>query len=179
MVRTQKNRNGKDRKKDGGYNGQIFLKQTFEVYKTWYSLPGIWKGLNEKKLVDMGIVDQVMIELLRIRTQTEFCARFNVHKDTVTKWNKLIDELEIDPLDEARKWASRLTKNVVAAHYRKAVKRFDPMTGESWYKVISGWNEKKEIEHSGKLSLLDLSKKIADEKDKHKERGGDGREDID
>lgn len=141
----------------------ILLKDLFEVYKAWKGLPAIWRGMSPKKLAELGIEDPVIIELLSVKNQTQFAQKYNLDINTPGAWNKKLMEEGKDYLEETRKWARLFTKNVVAAHYRKVIKRFDPMSGELWYKVIEGFSDKKLVEHSGKMSLVDLAKQVADD----------------
>lgn len=168
MSRIKTGKRGGVKKEDG--RGKIKLAELFEVYKAWKGLPTIWRGMSTTKLNELGVDDPNIRELLSIRTQRDFAEKFKINEDTTTAWNKKLFDIGVDYLDEARKWARLFTKNVVAAHYKKAVRRFDPMTGDLWYKVIEGFNEKKQIEHSGKLSLLDLAKEIDDDEEDSKKK---------
>lgn len=144
------------------------LDSIFETYKTWVSLPSIWKGLPAKSIEnELGILEQADIEFLQIVNQKQFAEKYGVSERTLCLWNKKLDDENLDdPLAPIRKWATRLNKNVTGAHYKKLMKRFDPISAELWYKVISGWNEKKELEHSGKLSIFDLARQLDDEENK-------------
>lgn len=158
------------RKKQGGKkkkirsNWPLLKRETYELYKAWRMLPKVWKGSTPEQLESsLGIDDPEMQELLGMRTQGEFAKRFNINMGTLSDWNARMEEEGLDHLDEIRKWSNKLTKNVVSAHYKKLVTRFDPVSCDIWYKTIAGFNEKKLVEHSGKLSLLDLAKELDDE----------------
>lgn len=140
------------------------LPDVYEKYKLWKSLPSMWKGMSRQMLQEkFGIEDEDMLEMLEMRWQNDFAKKFNLDITTLTKWNHRMEEDGIDHLEEVKKWANRLTKNVVLAHYNKAIRKFDPVSGDIWYKTIAGFSEKKQIQHSGKLSLLDLAKELDDE----------------
>lgn len=135
--------------------------EIYDLYKFWKSLPAMWRGMEPKDLeAKFSIDDPMTIELLQIKTQTQFAEKFGINIDTTTDWNKRMEDEGVDYLADARKWANKLTKNVILAHYNKMIRKFDPVSGDIWYKTIAGFSEKKEIAHSGKLSLLDLSKRI-------------------
>lgn len=159
---SQKNQGGK--KKKIRSNWPLLKRETYELYKAWRMLPKAWKGATPEQLESVyGIDDEEMQVLLGMKTQGEFAKHFNINMSTLSAWNARLEEDGLDHLDEIRKWANKLTKNVVSAHYQKLVKRFDPVSGDIWYKIVAGFNEKKLVEHSGKLSLLDLAKEIDDE----------------
>lgn len=148
----------KPKKKTGVKNGIRPENETkYVLYQAWRSLPAMFKGIGEKELKDkFGIEDPEIIELAGLKTQGDFAARFGIGIETCSRWNNKMEADGFDHLAGARRWADKLTKNVVFAHYNKLIRKFDPMSGDSWYKVISGWNEKKEVEHTGKLSILEL-----------------------
>lgn len=143
---------------------QTTLPDIYEKYKFWKSLPSMWKGMKREDLTEkFGIEDEDMLEMLEMRWQNDFAKKFNLDISTLTKWNHRMEEDGIDHLEEVKKWANRLTKNVTLAHYNKLVRKFDPVSADIWYKTVSGFSEKKQIQHSGKLSLLDLAKELDDE----------------
>lgn len=168
--KLQKASKKKDSKKSDK-NGKHPPKEVFEAYKIWKSLPPIWRGLSEREITEkLGFEAGIFTELMQIKTQSEFAKKFDTTVETTSAWNKKLEVEGNEYLDEARKWAQSLTKNVIASHYNKILRKFDPISGELWYKVVDGWNEKKELELSGKLSLVDLSRKLADDEkrsDKH------------
>jgi len=167
-TKKEKKVKKKSEKKDiGKYKNRhqrARLQEIYDLYKFWKSLPAIWRGMKPEELeAKFSIDDPITVELLQIKTQSAFAIRFDIDIDTTTDWNKRMEDEGVDYLEEARKWANKLTKNVILAHYNKMIRKFDPVSGDIWYKTIAGFSEKKQIEHSGKLSLLDLAKEIDDE----------------
>lgn len=136
----------------------------YEKYKLWKSLPTMWKGMDRGALTEkFGIEEESMLELLECKTQGQFADKYGVDITTTTDWNHRMEDEGIDYLEDIKKWANKLTKNVTLAHYNKLIRKFDPVSADIWYKVVSDFNEKKQIQHSGKLSLLDLAKELDDE----------------
>lgn len=163
LRKTTKKVGGKKKKKKVVVQ-PLRLKEFYEIYKVWKTLPPMWKGMTAENLEKMYSVDDpYIVDLLQIKNQSQFAERFKMSIETLTDWNRRMDDEGIDYLDEIRKWADKLTKNVVMAHYNKLIRKFDPVSGDIWYKTISKFSEKKEIAHSGKLSLLDLAKELDDE----------------
>lgn len=143
---------------------EIHLKQTYEWYCIWRSLPPMMIHATEKgkKLSPQaicekfGIDDELLIELIEIKTQTEFCARYEVNKDTLTRWNKLISSRDV--LADIRKWAIRLSKNVMTSLYQNAMKSGGATfkDRENYFKIVNQWNEKLNVEHNVGESLFDI-----------------------
>lgn len=158
---TENNLNNKKKKKvkTGPYKSD-----EFRDYKYWKSLPALWKKMSNDELANkFGIDDDYTLELLDLKTQDQFANKYGLERATLTLWNKRIEKEGNEYLENTKKWARKLNKNVVMAHYNKLIRKFDPVSGDLWYKVVDGWNEKKEVEHSGKISLLDLADSIEDD----------------
>lgn len=113
----------------------VYRKDEFELYIAWKSLPTFLRGQPEPVLKKMGIDDDMTLELLKIRTQKEFAARF-VIKDlgTLTDWNKRIDEEGL--LNDIYAWARKLTPNVVLALYKNATKNGKAKEVKAWFDLI-------------------------------------------
>lgn len=82
-----------------------------------------------------GLTDDLVLELLQIKTQTEFSVKFGI-KDlgTLTDWNKRIDKDGlINPLNS---WARKLTPNVVFALYKNITKNGRAQEVKAWYEII-------------------------------------------
>lgn len=141
----------------------------FNKYKQWYALPFLWKKMEESELKSkFGIDDEEILHLLSFRNQGEFAKAHNINEKTCSEWNKRMINEGNEYQEEINKWARKLSKNVVMSHYNKLIRKFDPQSAEIWYKKIDNWNEKKQLELSGKLSLLDLAKQVADEQGDNK-----------
>lgn len=153
----------KDSKK-GQFSNPVKYSQEYEDYKYWRSLPALWKKMSQKDLEDkFGIDDEKMLRFLSYRTQGDFAKAHGVCIETLSDWNKRIELEGNEYLEENRKWASKLNKNVMMAHYNKLVRKFDPVSAELWYKVVDGFNEKREVEMTGKLSLVELARQALED----------------
>lgn len=154
-------------KKQGGIKkgteDRMVHKDIYALYKFWKSIPAMFKGLTADELNKRyGIEDPMMHDFSTMRTQGDFAKRFKIAEETLSDWNKRMDVDGFDFLAGARAWAEKLTKNVVVAHYSKIMRKFDPISADLWYKAISGFSEKREIKHTGKLSILELVEKAND-----------------
>lgn len=113
----------------------VYRKDEFAMYVAWKSLPSFLRGQPEPVLKKMGIEDDMTYELLRLRTQTEFAARFGI-KDlgTLTDWNKRIDDEGL--LNDIYSWARKLTPNVVLALYKNVTKNGKAKEVKTWFEII-------------------------------------------
>lgn len=119
----------------------------YETFRLWFSLPASFKNTFKKDPENaaeiLGLEDEQLIELCQIPNRTAFSEKYGIDADTVTSWAKRIQEKD-DYFDGIKDWMRRVTKNVVKAHYDKATKKFDPLSGELWYSVAHGYAKKTE-----------------------------------
>jgi hypothetical protein len=121
--------------KDYGRRPTVYKKQDFDTYVLWKSLPSFLRGQPRVVLEKFGLTDDLVLELLQIKTQTEFSVKFGI-KDlgTLTDWNKRIDKDGlINPLNS---WARKLTPNVVFALYKNITKNGRAQEVKAWYEII-------------------------------------------
>ena len=132
-----------------------YKEQEFEMYVLWKSLPAILRGQEPRIYEQLKITDELVLQLLEIKNQTQFAKKFDV-KDlaTLTDWNKKIEEHDL--LKNKRKeWAKRLTSNIVLALYKKALIEGDAARIKLWYQLVEDWKEGTTIEQKQKLIILD------------------------
>lgn len=115
--------------------GKVYKTQDFSSYVLWKSLPSFLKGQPRAVLEKFGISDEAMLQLLEIKTQTEFARRFGV-KDlgTLTDWNKRIEKEGL--LSSINSWARNLTPNVVFALYKNVSKNGRAHEVRAWFELI-------------------------------------------
>lgn len=113
----------------------VYRKQDFNSYVLWKSLPSFLKGQPKVMLEKFGIADDVIIDLLSIKTQGEFATRFGI-KDpgTLTDWNKRIEKEGL--LTSINSWARSLTPNVVLALYKNVSKNGKAQEVRAWFEII-------------------------------------------
>jgi transcriptional regulator with XRE-family HTH domain len=156
----------------------------FETYCLWKSLPSIFKYPPKDRKTGiapsarefcelMGIDNDEVLDLVDIKTQGEFAERFNISKDTVSRWNKTRGVRE--SLDDIRKWGRGLTKNVIASLYNTAVRKGGMMEVKLWAQLIEGWEEKSGIKHEGTDLVLNVLLKHNNGKDKPDNLGLNGK----
>jgi hypothetical protein len=86
----------------------------------------------------MGIDDEIAIELLQLKTQKDFAAKYDV-KDlgTLTDWNKRIENDGL--LDGMNSWARKLTPNVLLALYKTATKEGKAKEVKAWFELVENF----------------------------------------
>lgn len=117
-------------------NIDVYKKHEFNAYILWRSLPSFLKGQPRYTLEKLGITDDITLELLQIKTQTEFAKTYNI-KDlgTLTDWNKKINREGL-VLNEVYRWARTMTPNVVFALYKNASKNGRAQEVRAWFELI-------------------------------------------
>ena len=146
--------------KDIPENDANYMRE-FELYAIWKSLPPILKGetpadLEKKYFID----DEVIIELLQIRTQRQFADHFKLHENTTTRWNSRLKERDL--FADIREWTNKLLKNVMLSTYRVAMSK-DPKANadRKLFMQFGGWGEEMTVHTKGE-SLADIIKRDLD-----------------
>ena len=116
----------------------------------WCVLPDVFKGATERIVSLLGYQDPIIIKLLETKTMTEFAATYGVAIGSLTRWKNEIETSD-EYMADVRKSFKPLTKNVVAALYRKMLEEGDGPRFTAYFKVIEGWREQLGIEHSGNV----------------------------
>lgn len=139
-------------------------KYTRELFSLWCTLPDTFKGAPERITALLGITDEVTLKVLEISTMQQFASTFGVIPQTLSRWRREI-ETSSDYMDDVKRQMKPLTKNVMAALYRKLIEEGDGPRFTAWMKVVEGWREQLGIEHSGSVSdgLSDEEKKALDD----------------
>jgi hypothetical protein len=124
----------------------------YDLFCIWSSLPAFIKTQPEEVLKGkLGIDDIMLLELASIKNRTQFSAKFGVDMDTLAVWGRHIDQ---NPnVEDIKKWAKKLTKNVVMGVYNQAIKK----GGENarlWVKWVEDWKETSAVDVSGKLDHI-------------------------
>jgi len=121
---------------------------TKDIFKMWCVLPDTFKGAPERITELLGITDSVTMELLKIKTMQQFADEFGVIPQTLSRWRKEV-ETSNDYLTEVKRTFKPLTKNLMAALYRKGLKEGDAQRMLAYMKIVEDWREQLGIEHSG------------------------------
>lgn len=145
----------KSKKSPGGAivpkeKAEVYLKQTFELYGIWKNLPPVLRKLSPEDLEEqIGIDDPVIVELLKIRNQTEFAAAFDVRQETLSQWNKRLDETSA--VGWIKKWSKGMIRNVLLASYQNAKSKSGTafMDRQLLFKVLDDYEDKSRVTVEG------------------------------
>lgn len=143
-----------------------YREREYDMYVLWKSLPTLLKGQKLETFGKLGISDELLVELLSIKSQTEFAKHFGIPEPTtLSDWNKRPDLVK--QVEAARKsWSKKLTSNVMMGLYRKAVQEGDASRVKLWMQIVEGWVEKTQHTHEGEvktnLSMNDLLNAMRD-----------------
>ena len=139
----------------------------FSPYKpNEYRLYLAWKALPVNALNCAAIAAELSIEtweieqLIGIKTQSDFAARFGLHPSTLSEWNSQPIPSEYAHLDW-RTWAKSSTKDVVMALLNGILEYGDAARVRLWFQFIDPPPVKNRDENSESKSftLVDLIKK--------------------
>lgn len=145
----------------------------FNMYVMWKVLPHYFKSPPPRKtghstyepqtsdefLDSLGVDDELLRELSTIKKQGDFAIKYDLSPDTLTDWNKLIESRNL--LDDVKKWARRLSKNVVLAMYNNSLsgKNLNADRDRLNFLKFGGYVEKTGVEHSADETLTDIIKR--------------------
>lgn len=123
---------------------RMHREQEFRVFVLWANLPSALRGQPEKALAELGFHDQESLEILKIKTMTEFAKKFRVNKSTLTEWQKRVDEMGYR--DRMMGWARRITKNILWKLAREALEEGDAARVKLWLQAVEDFVEKSEVQ---------------------------------
>ncbi len=136
----------------------------FRSYIMWKSLPTLLRNESDEILKKLGLEDPIVIKLIRIKSQAEFCKEFNIGTPgTLTAWNKRIEDEPV-LVDERKKWMKKLTGNVMMAVYRSVLKDGDRSRAELWIQYCEDFKKAGDYSSPEIEELTILMRKIADRK---------------
>lgn len=140
--------------------GTPYKEQDFNTYTMWKSLPSVLRGYDKGKLNVLGFHDEIVLDLLSIRNQTEFAERYRIKDlNTLTDWNR---KIETDGLSQKSilAWMRRMTPNASFSFYRNIMKEGDAARMKLWYQMIEGFVEKGETRIPEMKETTDMIRKI-------------------
>ena len=71
----------------------------YRLYLIWKSLPSTFKKLGTKYLKELNINDEILEELIDIKTQRDFARKYKLREKTLSDWNTVIPPDEYKELD--------------------------------------------------------------------------------
>lgn len=144
-------------------NNQEGKKYTHKLFDMWVTLPDQFKGMPERLTLLLGITDEVTLEVLKLTSMKAFAEEFGVIPQTLSRWRRELEHSD-DYLPQVKDHMKKLTKNLMAALYRKAMEEGDAPRFTAWMKIIEGWREQLGVETDIRVhNLSDEERKKLDE----------------
>ena len=113
------------------------LNDIFETYCLWRSLPRQYCNFTDEALEKVGITDPEIVILIKLKNTTAFAKKFGVSGSTVYSWDKT-EAFDKKVKDNWKKWAKRLTPNLVGKLYTKALEEGDIAAIKLWKEWVEG-----------------------------------------
>lgn len=135
-----------------------------EALKLWMSIPAIFLG-DEETMSKLGADEDDVRFIMSITTQKQFAETVGVEEPVISKWKSELLK-DNDSFALTKSFMRRLTKNVLGALYRFAIKEGDAARIKLYMQIIESWKESVGVEHSGGIDDLGLSTKERAELDK-------------
>ena len=122
------------------------IKPEYETFVLWLSLPPLLRGQPEEKIKNLGVENELVVELLKVKNQRAFAERFGVDESQVSRW-KQTAELRGDLKAKRKEWTQGLTGNVLLGLYRRTVDEGRAPEVKLWMQLIEEWVEASEVRH--------------------------------
>lgn len=119
------------------------------LFKMWLSIPNTFRNMPDGVSDKMGIEDETIMELMKIKTQSDFGKEFGVVAQTMVDWKH--EWAENGEFAATKTFFRKLTKNMIGALYRKALIEGDAQRAMAWMKIVEDWTEQFGVRHSGKV----------------------------
>lgn len=142
----------------------------YRLYLIWRSLPLEFTQAGKQHLLDMGVDDEELLELVEIKTQLDFAKKYELSKDTLSLWNKAKPPVEYSDIDW-RVWARHLTRRVVQFLFEGIKKDMDANRIKLWMQMVDGFVEESKItENVSKETLSNVRELVGAVNKAHNER---------
>ena len=143
----------KDKKKEIVEESGVYKKAEFETYIIWKSLPALLRGCDKGKLMKLGVEDEMSLEMLEIKTQTEFAEKYGLKRTTCSEWKKKLAGKKI-VFGSIEKWAKMITPNVIMALAKTAIRTGKAPEVMAWMRIVEGFEGKSEAEVNDDLKKI-------------------------
>lgn len=131
-------------------------KDVYDTFVLWYSIPLALKNLSQMEREKMNLSDVVM-ELTTIRSQDQFCKKYNVSRMTILEWKKKTPWSEIDT--GMKTWMKMLTANWRLAVYKKTMSTGSASEAMFLEKIVNDYTDKITMTNSSHIYVVDEEQK--------------------
>lgn len=115
-----------------------------EALKLWMSVPSIFLGDGMPD--ELKIEDEDLRWIMSVTTQKAFAELVGVEEPVISKWKRELLK-DTDSFKETKAFMRRLTKNVLGALYKMAIKEADAARVKLWAQLVESWKETGVLEH--------------------------------
>lgn len=137
------------------------LEKEYRLFLIWRALPLEIKNGGAAYLEKAGVDDEELHELASIKTKLDFAKKYDLNKDTLTKWNKQAVPPEYQDIDW-RYWARRLTTRVVALLFEGIQEEKDAGRIKLWLQAVDGYVEQSQINNNVSVETLNGVRTLVD-----------------
>lgn len=142
----------------------------YRLFLIWKSLPLEFTKAGRAYLEELGVDDEELLELSDIKTKLAFAEKYDLNKDTLTKWEKAKPPVEYSDIDW-RVWARHLTRRVVQFLFEGIKKDMDANRIKLWMQMVDGFVEESKItENVSKETLSNVRELVGAVNKAHDER---------
>lgn len=133
--------------------------QEYRMFLIWRSLPVTLRGISEEQAEERGVKDPEIVELIQLKTQSDFAERFQISMNTLTEWKRQAVPDEYQMIDW-RYWAREFTPEVVH-HLLEGIrekKKADSI--KLWFQTVDGFVEETAVNNKSTEALDAVSELI-------------------
>lgn len=113
---------------------KVYKGEIFEKYAYWKFLPAQLRNQPQAIIEKHGILDEEVLELLKIPNQKEFAKQFKIgDPGTLSDWNKKL--LKENPIPYIQFWSKFLSGNVMFAQYKRILKNGNGNDVRTWFGI--------------------------------------------
>lgn len=137
----------------------VYKTAEFNAYVLWKTLPASLRCLKDEELEIMGLKDDLIMKLLKMRNQSEFAEEYKIRMATLSDWNKRIYEKNLI-FESIGIWAKAMTPSIMMAMGSTALKRGEAKEVLAWVKIIDGWSDKSQVDINASEELTKALQKV-------------------
>lgn len=130
----------------------------YQLYLIWRSLP---RDIDATLFEKLGVSDETILELSKIRTQKELSKHIGVSTKTISDWKKREVPEKYRELDW-RYWAKDMTPSVMSAFLRNIRKNGRGADVAVWMRYVEQIEDKTTVKHEGLDPIFESIKAIAE-----------------
>jgi len=125
--------------------GVLRRQSEYNAFIVWYGTPSNYRGLESSKLTKLGLREEYH-ELMSIKTHSEFAAKYDVNRDTLTDWKKRTHFNSDLKTFVDRTIFQNFYSRVATSFTLKTIESGDAARMMAWMKMFAGHIEKVETD---------------------------------